>query len=126
MTTVRGKGKPKNLKPFEVPRCRELVRRGEDPKCCDLRATHRVEHFHYDRWWITHVCVGHLAKALREADDYTDSARRPLGRYGPVVDSPGPRIYRLAFMLDRKAQAYGRVEVIPHEELLIAVQPALF
>lgn len=113
----------KTLKPFEVPRCRELVRRGEDPKSCDRRATHRVERFCYGRWWTTHVCVGHLTTALREADNDTDSERRPLGRYGPVVESPGPRIYRLDFTLDSRARAYGRVEVLAREELLTGAIP---
>lgn len=118
--------KRRNLKPYEVPTCHERVLRDGERDWCDLRATHRVERFCYGQWWITHVCVGHLAQALREADYDTDSARHPLGRYGPVVDSPGPRIYRLTFTLDNRAKAYGRVEVIPHEVLLAAVQPALF
>lgn len=117
----------KTIRPYGVPTCHELVRRGGEREWCDVRATHRVEYRWYGRWWIDHVCLGHLATALRDADDRTDSARRPEGRYGPVVESPAPRVYRLTFTLDRNAKAYGRVEVIPQEFPLTGpIQPALF
>jgi hypothetical protein len=116
-----------NLKPFEVPRCHELVQRGTERESCDRRATHRVEHWQYGRWWTNHACVGHLARVLRNADQATGWERQPHGKYGPMVESPSPKVYRLTHMLDTNAKAYGRTEVIEHAELLTgAIQPGLF